>query len=144
MSVKMKVVQGKPNGSFLEFPEGEFVVGRGPECHVRPNSELISRQHCLLRVRGAVIVVRDLGSTNGTLVNGKRLRDECELGDGDTIQLGPLVLQVVFDDAEEPGPEISRSRFTLPPETGSAETHEFSAVEETDSHPVANPVQEQS
>ncbi len=135
MTVKMKVVQGRPNGSFLEFPEGEFVVGRGPECHVRPNSELISRQHCLLRVRGAVIVVRDLGSTNGTLVNGKRLRDECELTDGDTIQLGPLVLQVVFE--EELGPDVDRSRLVLPPESASADTHEFSAVEETDSHPVA-------
>jgi pSer/pThr/pTyr-binding forkhead associated (FHA) protein len=134
----MKVVQGKPNGSYLELPEGEFVVGRGPECDVRPTSELISRQHCLLRVRGAAIVVRDLGSTNGTLVNGKRLRDECQLGDGDTITLGPLVLQVVFEEVES-GPDADRSRFALPPETGSADTHEFSAVQETDSHLVHHP-----
>jgi pSer/pThr/pTyr-binding forkhead associated (FHA) protein len=140
MSVRMKVVQGKPHGSYLEFPEGEFVVGRGPECHVRPNSELISRQHCLLRIRGAVLVVRDLGSTNGTLVNGKRLMDECALGDGDTIQLGPLVLQVVVeaDGADVPPAVAHASRYTLPPETGSAETHEFSAVAETDLHPIHN------
>ncbi len=135
MSVKMKVVQGKPHGSFLEFPEGEFVVGRGPECHVRPNSELISRQHCLLRVRGAVLVVRDLGSTNGTLVNGKRLRDECALTDGDTIQLGPLVLQVVFDD-EEPGPEVPGSRVAPPAEAAASDTHEHNAIDETDLHDI--------
>jgi pSer/pThr/pTyr-binding forkhead associated (FHA) protein len=94
MSLQMKVVQGKPHGSCLNFPEGEFVVGRGPECHVRPNSELISRQHCLLRIHGEDVAVRDLGSTNGTLVNGKRLVEECALHNGDILQLGPLVLQV--------------------------------------------------
>ncbi len=124
MSVKMKVVQGKPNGSFLEFPEGDFVVGRGPECHVRPNSELISRQHCLLRVHGAALLVRDLGSTNGTLVNGKRLVEECALGDGDTLQLGPLVLQVV-----------------LTPDEVSAETTAFDTMEETNNLPVLDPKQ---
>src|SRR5947209_3359776 len=137
MSVKMKVVQGRPHGSYLEFPEGEYVVGRGPECHIRPNSELISRQHCLLRVRGAVLVVRDLGSTNGTLVNGKRLRDECALADGDTIQLGPLVLQVIFDD-DEAGPEISSPPPT-PPISPSEETFEYNAIDETDAHPIHKP-----
>jgi pSer/pThr/pTyr-binding forkhead associated (FHA) protein len=100
MSVTMKVVQGKPHGSTLDFPEGDFVFGRGPECHVRPNSELVSRQHCLLRVRGQTVLVRDLGSTNGTLVNGVRLIDECTLHAGDTVQLGTLVLEVVPSVAE--------------------------------------------
>jgi pSer/pThr/pTyr-binding forkhead associated (FHA) protein len=100
MNVKMKVVQGKPNGSLLDFPEGEFVVGRGPECHVRPNSELISRQHCLLRIHGRDVRVRDLGSTNGTLVNGKLLHEECILANGDTLQLGTLVLELVLPHEE--------------------------------------------
>jgi pSer/pThr/pTyr-binding forkhead associated (FHA) protein len=103
MSVKMKVVQGKPHGSFLDFPEGEFVVGRGPECHVRPNSELISRQHCLLRIHGAHVHVRDLGSTNGTLVNGKLLVEELALVHGDILQLGPLVLELVLQELEQQG-----------------------------------------
>lgn len=107
MSVKMKVVQGKPRGSFLDFPEGESVVGRGPECHVRPNSELISRQHCLLRVHGYDVHVRDLGSTNGTLVNGKLLLEESVLANGDTLQFGPLVLELV-----------------LPPEAAALRIHE--------------------
>jgi pSer/pThr/pTyr-binding forkhead associated (FHA) protein len=102
MNVKMKVVQGKPHGSYLDFPEGEFVVGRGPECHVRPNSELISRQHCMLLISGRAVRVRDLGSTNGTLVNGKRVVEECALCNGDTLQLGPLVLEVVLPEPEAP------------------------------------------
>ena len=126
MSVKMKVVQGKPHGSYLDFPEGEFVVGRGPECHVRPNSELVSRQHCLLRIHGQELMVRDLGSTNGTLVNGKRLIEECALVDGDTLQLGPLVLQVVLaPDEVEP--------------TVADETAAFATLEETNILPVLDP-----
>jgi len=95
MNVRLKVVQGKPRGHFLRFPIGEFVIGRGPECHVRPNSEWISRQHCLLRVGVDGVFIRDLGSTNGTLVNGTLVVGERILVSGDTLQLGPLVLQVV-------------------------------------------------
>ncbi len=109
MSVKMKVVQGKPHGSYLDFPEGEFVVGRGPECHVRPNSELVSRQHCMLVIHGRAVVVRDLGSTNGTLVNGQRVIDERLLHNGDTLQLGPLVLEVVLPEAEEEAPPVAET-----------------------------------
>ena len=93
---RLKVVQGKPRGEFLSFPPGEFVFGRGPECDIRPNSELVSRQHCLLRVGNGAALLRDLGSTNGTLVNGSRVTCERLLLDGDTVQLGSLVLQVVL------------------------------------------------
>jgi pSer/pThr/pTyr-binding forkhead associated (FHA) protein len=117
MPVKMKVVQGKPRGSYLDLPEGEFVVGRGPECHVRPNSELISRQHCLLVVRGAGVWVRDLGSTNGTLVNGKLVVDECVLQNGDTVQLGPLVLEVVMPAADTSSRDTTDEVAALAAET---------------------------
>jgi pSer/pThr/pTyr-binding forkhead associated (FHA) protein len=124
MSVKMKVVQGKPHGSVLDFPEGEFVVGRGPECHLRPNSELISRQHCLLRIHGAHVHVRDLGSTNGTLVNGKLLVEELALVHGDTLQLGPLVLELVLEELKK---ELSK------------DTDEVAAMNfDTFEHPVSN------
>jgi hypothetical protein len=106
MAVTLKVVQGKPNGSYLHFPDGEFIIGRGPECHVRPNSERISRQHCLLCVRGDRIVIRDLGSANGTFVNGGRVQ-ECALGIGGTLQISPLVLEVVLVEPKD-GPGGAR------------------------------------
>jgi pSer/pThr/pTyr-binding forkhead associated (FHA) protein len=98
MRIKMRVVRGKPRGHAIQFPEGEFVFGRGPECHIRPNSELVSRQHCLLRVSETGVQVRDLGSSNGTLVNGTRVVEERALQDGDVLQLGPLVLQLVLEE----------------------------------------------
>jgi pSer/pThr/pTyr-binding forkhead associated (FHA) protein len=103
MDVQMLVVQGKPRGHCLRFPIGEFVFGRGPECHIRPNSEWVSRQHCMLRVARDAVHIRDLGSTNGTLVNGSRLIGEQRLEAGDQLQIGPLVLQLVLDTDALPG-----------------------------------------
>ena len=113
MDVQMLVVQGKARGQYLRFPRGEFVFGRGPECHIRPNSDWVSRQHCLLRVTKEGALIRDLGSTNGTLINGARVVGERRLESGDQLQLGPLVLQVLFREGEAPErpqtPEVLRS-----------------------------------
>jgi len=94
MHVSLVVVRGKPQGKALGFGCGEFVFGRGNECHIRPNSSWVSRQHCILRVTEAAVQLRDLGSTNGTLINGKRLVGERTLTHGDQIQIGPLVFQL--------------------------------------------------
>ena len=94
MDVELVVVKGNPRGRTLRFGPGDYLFGRGPECHVRPDSEWVSRQHCLLSVTASAIHLKDLGSTNGTLVNGQRLVGERDLAEGDTIQVGPLALQV--------------------------------------------------
>lgn len=94
MDVQLLVVQGHPRGKSLHLPPGEFVVGCGPECHVRPNTAMVSRQHCLLRVTEDTVHLRDLGSSTGTLVNGSRLIGERQLAEGDQIQLGPVVLEM--------------------------------------------------
>jgi pSer/pThr/pTyr-binding forkhead associated (FHA) protein len=98
MDVQMKVLEGKPNGHCFRLAKGEFVFGRGPECHIRPNSDWVSRQHCLLRISDNSVSLRDLGSMNGTLVNGQLLTEERQLADGDTLQVGPLVLQLMISD----------------------------------------------
>jgi pSer/pThr/pTyr-binding forkhead associated (FHA) protein len=99
MNVKLLLVRGQPQGKTLLFPQGEFVFGRGEECQIRPNSSWVSRQHCLLRVTDAGAQLRDLGSTNGTLINGVRLIGERPLAPGDQIQVGPLVFEVLLEDA---------------------------------------------
>lgn len=103
MQLKMKVVRGKPKGHCLMFPQGEYMIGRGPECDIRPNSDLVSRQHCMLQITENGARIRDLGSVNGTLVNGQLVVGERNLDDGDTLQLGPLVLQVVLETEPEIG-----------------------------------------
>src|SRR5262245_47567386 len=106
MVIRLRLVQGRPQGQQLLFERGEYLFGRGAECHVRPNSEWVSREHCLLRVTPEAALLRDLGSRNGTLVNGVRILEEQNLAHGDLVVVGPLVFQVQFDPAPLPG-EVS-------------------------------------
>jgi hypothetical protein len=69
-------------------------IGRGSECEVALADAHASRRHARLEVRGGVFVLTDLGSTNGTRVNGHRVR-EVVLGVGDRIELGQTILRVV-------------------------------------------------
>lgn len=69
-------------------------IGRGSDCDVVLADAHASRRHARLEVRGGVIVLADLGSTNGLRVNGHRVR-EVVLGVGDRIELGQTVLRVV-------------------------------------------------
>ncbi len=101
MSVKLTVIQGKPAGKSLSFAAGEYFIGRGAECHIRPNSDWVSRQHCLLRVTDKAAFLKDLGSRNGTLVNGVLIGGEQQLNHGDQVQFGPLVFEVRFDESTE-------------------------------------------
>ncbi|MEI7687318.1 MAG: FHA domain-containing protein, partial [Planctomycetota bacterium] len=56
--------------------------------------------HCMITVATERILLKDLGSTNGTLVNGHRLIGERDIVHGDTIQIGPLVIQVRLPEQE--------------------------------------------
>lgn len=118
MQLRIQVVKGKPQGQFLSFPVGEFMFGRGPECDVRPNSDLVSRQHCLLQITDSDAKIRDLGSRNGTLVNGQLVNEERRLYHGDLLQIGPLVLMVLIDDvAKAPAPSFVDTSFMARAET---------------------------
>jgi len=104
MEVKLLVVHGRPQRKSLVFPRGSYVFGRGAECHIRPNSEWVSRQHCQLLVTSEAASIRDLGSRNGTLINGERVMGERGLADGDQIQIGPLVFEVKLEHQPSPRP----------------------------------------
>jgi hypothetical protein len=77
-------------------------VGRGSDCDVVLADAHASRKHVRLEVRGGVFVLTDLGSTNGTLVNGHRVR-EVVLGVGDRIELGQSTLRVVQPETPATG-----------------------------------------
>lgn len=94
MPLQLQLVHGRPHGQDLSFDRGDYLVGRGNECHIQPNSDWVSRQHCLLRVTPSDAWVRDLGSGVGTLINGVRLLGEHQLTAGDLLEVGPLVFKV--------------------------------------------------
>ena len=76
-------------------------MGHGPECRIRPQSPWVSRQHCLLQVSADHVRLRDLGSSNGTLLNGQRISEERTLQDGDLIEIGPVVLKIQLTASSE-------------------------------------------
>jgi pSer/pThr/pTyr-binding forkhead associated (FHA) protein len=76
----------------------EFLIGRGSDCDLRLRASAISRHHCLVRLRGAEAWVSDLGSSNGTFLNGQRVRSQAALRSGDEIAVGPC--RFVFDHSE--------------------------------------------
>jgi pSer/pThr/pTyr-binding forkhead associated (FHA) protein len=105
MKVQLVVVRGKPEGKVIPLLGQSFKIGRGETCHLRPNSEQVSREHAEFSIVGEVITVKDLGSRNGTLVNGKALTTEaCQLKDRDLVQVGPLTFAVsILETSVSPG-----------------------------------------
>src|SRR4051794_8168568 len=99
MKVQLIVVQGKPEGKVIPLTAPVFRIGRGETCHLRPSSEQVSREHAEFEVSGEQLTVRDLGSRNGTLVNGKTLTARCTLKDRDLVQVGPLTFAVAIEGA---------------------------------------------
>ncbi|MFM7592092.1 MAG: FHA domain-containing protein, partial [Isosphaeraceae bacterium] len=65
MKVELVVVQGNPDGKRIHLTIPVFRIGRGETCHLRPNSERVSREHAEFAVKDGVFTVRDLGSRNG-------------------------------------------------------------------------------
>src|SRR5262249_33674882 len=102
MKVQLVVVRGKPEGKVIPLVGPSFKIGRGETCHLRPNSEQVSREHAEVTIAADSVSVRDLGSRNGTLVNGKALTDECRLKDRDLVQVGPLTFAVSIAEAPAP------------------------------------------
>lgn len=94
----------------LEVPPGEFVIGRSPDCQLSLDDPLVSRRHAILVVQNEGVFVEDLSSRNGVLVNSKRIAGPTRLSDGDQIQVGSQVMQLLG----VPGPD-SASRDSLTP-----------------------------
>ena len=82
-----------PGRSFV-FQAPKFLIGRGEECHLRPNSDLVSRHHCILFVGDSGAAVRDLNSRNGTFVNDERIKVDTPLRAGDRLKIGHLTFEV--------------------------------------------------
>lgn len=96
MDMKLRVVSGKNAGQEIRVPGKIFLIGRSSECHLRAGSDMISRQHCQLSVADSHAAVKDMGSRNGTFVNGQQITGEVQLKAGDKLKVGPLEFEIVL------------------------------------------------
>jgi hypothetical protein len=81
-----------PDGRRVAMEDGPLVIGRLPECNIVVEDPNVSRRHAEVRRDGPDVVVADLGSTNGTRVNGAQVRTR-RLSDGDEITVGRTSLR---------------------------------------------------
>ena len=111
----LRVTQGKAAGTEIELAD-EFLVGRATigDGRLGDDPEL-SRHHARIVYRaGDQLTVEDLGSTNGTFVNGRRIKDVQTLRPGDTIKVGTTTLQVL--DASGNAPQATAFAAVPPPQ----------------------------
>jgi predicted component of type VI protein secretion system len=97
--MQVTLVYFKPDGGRkdISLDKANIVIGRRPDCDVRVPRLGVSRRHCELVVRGDSLVVRDLGSSNGTYVNGTRISGENIVEPGTRLRVGQVVLMVRID-----------------------------------------------
>lgn len=102
MKVNLIVTAAGPNnGRAIAIVGGKFLIGRDPECNLRPASQAISKLHCAILVRDGKVFAQDYGSTNGTQLNGETFTGERELTDGCALKLGPLEFRVQILQTEK-------------------------------------------
>lgn len=86
----------KHKGTFFPVHQGDSLLGRSPDCLIILASQRVSREHAVVRRIHCGLEIEDLGSRNGTWVNGTRIRRATVLQQGDEVQLGEDRLEVVL------------------------------------------------
>ncbi len=87
-------------GRAVAVDGARLVIGRASDCGLRVGFATVSRRHAAIERRGGRVELVDLGSTNGTGLNGRTLHNEsAELSDGDEVRIGPLTFAVALESA---------------------------------------------
>ena len=94
--------------------EGEVVIGRSPYCSMVIEHETLSRLHAAVRIAGDGVEIADLGSSNGTWVNGKRITAPVRVGPQDQIMLGrvDVWIEIMSDPATKATGKFEAVRLT--------------------------------
>jgi pSer/pThr/pTyr-binding forkhead associated (FHA) protein len=96
----LRFISGKyQGGEFPLRPHREIVVGRSSELDMVLVEDMVSRKHAKITTDEKAVSIQDLGSTNGTFVNGEKIR-KVELKDGDRILIGTSIIKLVYVDGE--------------------------------------------
>jgi pSer/pThr/pTyr-binding forkhead associated (FHA) protein len=132
MNFSLIVTTGATAGKEIPIRMPEFIIGRDPECHLRPASPLISKKHCAFINLPDKVILKDFGSTNGSFVNEVRVVGEQELKDGDTVKFGPLLFRAKLDlSSVKQKPVPSSSEASTVVEQGKATTSTANAAKKS-------------
>jgi len=99
----LRFISGKyQGGEFPLRPNREIIIGRSSDLDMVLVEDMVSRKHAKITTDEHVVTIQDLGSTNGTFVNGEKVR-KADLKDGDRILIGTSIIKIVFVDGESTG-----------------------------------------
>jgi len=123
MNYALQVVRGRSEANTLRLMDGVNSIGRHDDCRIRIRSSQVSRRHCQLSEEGNKLILRDLGSSNGTFVNGKRVLGQQTLKPGDVLTIGGVTLRV---DLLRAAPESAAA--SPAPQPAASDTAEVTAL----------------
>jgi diguanylate cyclase (GGDEF)-like protein len=121
-SAYLITIAGIRVGEMFRLAKRETLLGRSDEVDFRLIDDGVSRRHAALLLQGGRVVLKDLGSANGTYCNGARVADACVLNDGDKISMGgATILKFTYqDDLEE---QLSRNLYESAVKDGLTNLH---------------------
>lgn len=102
----LRFISGKyQGGEFALEMNQELIIGRSSELEMVLIEDMVSRHHAKITTTDDEITIEDLGSTNGTFVNGEKIT-KCKLKEGDRILIGTSIIKLVYEefDASQPPP----------------------------------------
>src|SRR5262245_51042076 len=138
MNIRLVVESGAQRRHAFRMRLPETVIGRKTGCGIRIPSAEVSRQHCRLRFEDGLVVVEDLESANGTLLNKEPIQGRQVARPGDRLQVGPITFVVEYELAQEVLDRLARQE--------AGELDEFQLVDEpaaqTDEGAVPLPMSE--
>ena len=96
----LKFISGKYSGGEVALEmNSELIIGRSSELEMVLIEDMVSRHHAKITTTDSEIFIEDLGSTNGTFVNGEKITS-CKLKDGDRILIGTSILKLVYEEGD--------------------------------------------
>src|SRR5262249_44247397 len=111
MPYALRFISGKyQGGEFPLLPEREIVVGRSSDLDMVLVEDMVSRKHAKISTQSGQIVIMDLGSTNGTFVNGEKIK-KTRLKEGDRILIGTSILKVIATDKQQVSAQEARKNL---------------------------------
>src|SRR5271165_1165975 len=98
-SFLLRFISGKyQGGEFPIVPDKQILIGRSSDLDMVLVEDMVSRKHARIQTQGEQIWIEDLGSTNGTFVNGEKIK-RARLKEGDRVLIGTSILKVISSDA---------------------------------------------
>jgi pSer/pThr/pTyr-binding forkhead associated (FHA) protein/tetratricopeptide (TPR) repeat protein len=121
VSARLEIAAGRANVSELPLDKDEILIGRGKECDIVLKDKKSSRKNAVITRTGNRYRIRDLGSSNGTYLNGSKI-DESELSSDDVIRIGEAEIRFIAVNTDEidPNDYYVPSEDDIPPPDAAA------------------------